>query len=326
MVIRTPRKLIAFAGGPVLVAALVAFTGAPASAGSGGLVPPSDLEVTEVDHTNATIAWDESPEADSYTVFWTPAPPPEWMGTIDTEALTASFPVTSPGARHYVTVMAIDGSRLASATISFDAPDAPPPEAPPTPEDVHADVAPGSVEVAWDPSVVDGEEADSYLIEWASDEEAVVTTGTSLSREIPQGSDELAVTVSARNGFDERSDPSDPLPVDVPPATDWEEWGAPTDLEVVADEDGDITAITWDRPTGGADPVTYRLNYHFADQEFESPIAQNDEPFIDVPAQIGDLVVCAPDSGPGQTWVIWVTAHAHDTTSPRSEETTICLA
>jgi hypothetical protein len=317
--------MVALSGGPALVLALVALGAAPAGAGPDRLEPPANLRVTEMDHTSVTVEWDPTGWAHRYTVIWTPGPPPEWVGWLETDGTVATFPVTSPGAPHTVTVVAQRGGSQVSSTIGFVVPDAPPPPVPPTPEDVQASVSPGSVTVQWEPSVVDGEEADAYVVRWTPDHSGTVTTDTSIIRNLPSGGD-LEITVTARNDAGEESDPSAPLGLTVPPAEEWEPLGPPTNLKVVADDDDNVTLIEWDPPTGGVDPVTYKLNYRFADQDLETWIAESSEPFIDVPAQIGELIVCPPDANPGQTWIIWVTAHSDGETSPRSEEATVCLA
>lgn len=321
---RVRKTAITLAGCSALVLAMATLAAAPASARPGGVDPPTNLRVTDLDHTSATISWDASPQADSYLVTWSPAPPPDWMGWFETTSTTGTFAVTHPGATHFVTVIAMRGSSMASTGMRFAAPEAPPPAVPPTPQDVEADVSPGSLTVEWEPSVVDGEEADSYVVRWKSDNFVTITSATSISRSLPAGAD-IEVTVSARNDGGAESDPSDAVEVTVPPAEEWEPLGPPTNLEVIADNNGRVTRVQWDPPTEGGESVTYRLNYRFGDQEFEQVIASNTEPFIDVPAMIGDMVVCAPGARPGQTWIIWVTAHSQGSTSPRSEEASICL-
>src|SRR5690606_22434591 len=318
------RTVTAFAGGTALLLAVAALGAAPASARPGGVDPPTNLRVTQLDHTSATIAWDASPQADPYLMTWSPAPPPEGMGWVETTSTTATLPVTHPGATHYLTVIAMRGSAMASASMRFVAPQAPPPPVPPTPEDVQATVSPGSLTLEWDPSVVDGKEAASYVVRWKSDNFVTITSATSITRSLPGGA-EVEVTVSARNEAGVESDPSEELDVTVPPAEEWEELGPPTNLEVISDGTGRVTRIQWDPPTGGIEPVTYRLNYRFGDQNTEQVIATSSAPFIDVPAVIGNLVVCSPNARPGQTWNVWVTAHSQGTTSPRSEEATVCL-
>lgn len=137
---------------------------------------------------------------------------------------------------------------------------------------------------------------------------------------------ELGVTITARNEFRDESDPSEPLSLTVPPADDWEDLTAPTNLELVV-SNGMIERIEWDPSDGGMDPVRYRLNYHFGDQGPDQAafIAESSKPFIDVPGQIGALFECSRTAFPGQSWVIWVTAHSHGTTSPPSEQATVCL-
>src|SRR5690606_41221091 len=129
---------------------------------------------------------------------WSPAPPPEWMGWVETTSTTATLPVTHPGATHYLTVIAMRGSAMASASMRFVAPKAPPPPVPPTPEDVQATVSPGSLTLERDPSVVDGKEAASYVVRWKSDNFVTITSATSITRNLPSHpADE--VTVSARH-------------------------------------------------------------------------------------------------------------------------------
>ncbi|HEY8451153.1 MAG: fibronectin type III domain-containing protein [Micromonosporaceae bacterium] len=318
------RRTVTFAGGAALLLAVAALGTAPASAQPGGVDPPTNVRVTELDHTSATIAWDASPRADSYVMTWSPAPPPEWTGWVETTSTTATLPVTHPGATHYVTVIAKRGPASASASLRFVAPKAPPPPVPPTPEDVAATVSPGTLTLEWDPSVVNGKEAASYVVRWKSDNFVTVTSATSITRSLPGGAD-VEVTVSARNEAGVESAPSETVDVTVPPAQEWEPLGPPTGLEVVSDRNGRITRIQWNAPTGGVEPVTYRLNYRFGDQNVDQVIATSSVPFIDVPTAIGDLVVCPPTANPGQTWIIWVTAHSQGTTSPRSEEATVCL-
>ena len=55
------RTVTAFAGGTALLLAVAALGAAPASARPGGVDPPTNLRVTQLDHTSATIAWDASP-------------------------------------------------------------------------------------------------------------------------------------------------------------------------------------------------------------------------------------------------------------------------
>src|SRR5690606_18465145 len=112
------RTVTLFAGGTALLLAMAALA-APASARPGAVDPPTNLRVTQVDHTSATIAWNASPQADSYLMTWSPAPPPEWMGWVETTSTTATLPVTHPGATHYLTVIAMRGSALASARMRF---------------------------------------------------------------------------------------------------------------------------------------------------------------------------------------------------------------
>lgn len=321
---RIPRRMIAIAGGPALVLAMLALAAAPAGAGPDRLAPPANLRVTQMDHTSVTVAWDPTSWAQSYTVIWDPGPPPEWVGWLETSGTVATFAVTSPGQPHTVTVVAERGSTRKSSTIGFVVPDAPPPPVPPTPDGVQATVSPGSVTVGWEPSVVDGQEAASYVVRWTPDHPGTVTADTSATRSLPAGGD-LQITVTARNEAGEESDPSAPLEVTVPPADDSEELGAPTNLQIIVGDDGLVSLIEWDPPAGAPDPVTYRLNYRFADQDFETWLAENTEPFIDVPVELDELIPCPEDYNPGLTWIIWITAHADGQTSPRSEETTVCL-
>lgn len=317
---RGPKWTTMVAAGVALGMVTIAFGASPASAA--WREPPDNLRVVELDHTSATVRWDATDWASSYTVIWTPAPPPAWVGWLTTGDTSATIPIAYPGEKYRVTVQATRGRTTRSSTIEFIVPDQPAPPVPPTPEHVAAAVSPGSVTVTWDPSFVDGKEADAYLVRWA--DTGTSTTETSLTLEFTAGA-ELELTVTARNGDDRDSPPSDPVSVTVPPADEWDDLGAPTNLRVIADDAGMVARVEWDPPTGGVEPVIYRLNYRFADQTFESWIAANSEPFIDVPAQIGELIVCPPDYNPGQTWIIWVTAHSDGQTSPRSGEATVCL-
>jgi hypothetical protein len=318
---QAPKWTALVAGGVALGLATIGVGASPTSAA--WREPPDNLRVVELDHTSATVRWDPTGWASSYTVIWTPAPPPEWVGWLRTDDPAATIPIAYPGQKYTVTVQAKRGRTTRSSSISFVAPDQPAAPIPPTPENVTAAVSPGSVTVAWDPSFVEGEEADTYLVRWA-DHTGTKTTDTSLTLEFAAGA-KLEITVAARNGDNRDSPPSDPLRVTVPPADEWEDLGRPTNLRLVAGDDGTVTRVEWDPPAGGVEPVIYRLNYRFADQNFESWIAENSEPFIDVPAQIGELIVCPPGHNPGQTWIIWVTAHSEGETSPRSAEATICL-
>lgn len=301
------------------VVVLLLATATPAAAQLYELAPPTDLRVTALDHTSATIAWDASPDATHYSVVWSTP-----VGWADVDGTSITIPIQFPGARHHVSVRAMGESDVSvSVGLSFTAPKAPPPPVPPTPEDVEVTAAPGTLTVAWEPSLVDGVEAETYVVRLRPGHTGIVTSDTSLTHVTPPGGD-FHVTVSARNGFFSTSEPSAPIDVTVPPAPDWEPLTQPGPPQLVV-EDGVVTRIEWEPSQGGAEPVVYQLDYRFADDPWEAWIARNDEPFIDVASQIGVLFVCDEGSAPGQTWVIWVTAHSHGTTSPRSAEATVCI-
>lgn len=109
---------------------------------------------------------------------------------------------------------------------------------------------------------------------------------------------------------------------------DREELSAPTNLRVNSDG-GVVESIHWGAAEGGVDPVTYRLNYFFADQgpDHSTWIAKAGTATSIDASDItpANLLVCEPDARPGQKWIIWVTAHSSGKTSPPSNTEQICI-
>lgn len=284
----TTSKIMSLGASLTLALATVVIGIGPAAAGTDPLPPPANLRVTDLDHTSATVEWDPSPGATHYTVIW--SPPVNWL---DTEDTSITFPVEWPGARYHVSVRAYDddGSSLASS-LTFTAPKAPPPPVPPMPENFQAAASPGSLTVEWDPSFVDGVEAEAYVVRLSPTHTGIVTSDTTLTHNVPPGH-EYSVTVTARNGFFSESERSEPLEVTVPPAEDWEPLTAPSNLR--------------------AAPVTYHLHLDGTEIESTRDLHLNSPYFAEC-------------TGPGQTPATFVvTATSHGVASPPSNSIILCL-
>ena len=308
--------------GPWLIVALVAALLTAPAAGASQLDPPRNLRVTALTQTTATIQWDAPPGADEET-WYRVETSRGWQRSYKF-AVGPSVTVTSlyPGQPYEVRVETLFEVNWSEPVAFQTLPVIPPP----TPENVTATVTPGSVTVEWEPSFLDGVEADWYVVRWTPQHSGVVTKATSMTRSLPPGG-ELSVTVAARKGVSYESPRSAPLELLVPPHPDWEPLGTPTNFRLVADAAGHIQRFEWDPPPGGMDPVTYVLNYRFGDQPEEPfiPIADSNQAFLDVPATIGRLSVCGPNPHPGSTWIIRVNARSHGEVSEPSNELMICL-
>lgn len=276
-----------------------------------------DVQATEVGPTSAVVQWEPPPgrSPDTYRVQLQRGWSTTYMFAYENRIeLTGLF----PGQTYQIRIEVLFEPSTWSEPAEFTTVEVP---APATPTDIDATVEPGRVTLEWVP--VEG--AVDYVVRWTPHHTGVTVNEPSVVREMPPGG-ELGVTITARNEFRDESDPSEPLSLTVPPADDWEDLTAPTNLELVV-SNGMIERIEWDPSDGGMDPVRYRLNYHFGDQGPDQAafIAESSKPFIDVPGQIGALFECSRTAFPGQSWVIWVTAHSHGTTSPPSEQATVCL-
>ena len=300
----------------VVAALLLASVATPAAGQLYELAPPTNLRVTALDHTRATIAWDPSPDAERYLVMW--SVPFDWAEVTDT---SITIPIQHPGATYHVSVRAESSEDVSVFQgLTFRAPNAPPPPVPPTPTGVEVTTAPGSLTVTWEPSFVDGEEADAYVVRLRPGHSGIVTTATTLTHQVPPGGD-FSVTVSARNGLFSTSQPSAPIDVTVPPSPDWTPLTAPGRPQVTV-EGGLTTRIEWAPASGGAPPITYRLNYRFPGDRFDSWLLETSHTSVDVQVEIGDVRgTCAPRHAA----TIWVTALSHGTTSPPSETALLCL-
>lgn len=314
---RTARRV-----GPLLAMALVAALLAAPPALADQPDPPTNLRVTAVTHSSATIEWDGPPGSDE-TTWYRVETSRGWERRYQ-YAVGPSVTLTNlyAGQPYEVRVESLYEVNW-SEPLAFETRPLLPP---PTPTNVRATVLPGSVTVEWDPSFLDGVEADWYVVRWNGFHTGVATKATSITRSMPPGGD-LSVTVTARTGLITESPRSEPLNLVVPPHPDWEPLGAPTNLRLVADDAGIIKRLEWDPPSGGMDPVTYVLNYRFGDQPDEPfiPIAGSSQAVLDIPSTIGRLFVCGPNAHPGSSWIVRVNAHSHGQVSAPSNELTICI-
>ncbi len=317
---RTASKILsALAAGALTATMLVIGTG---SASAAPVKPPKNVQVTEVTPSTATVEWDP-PSGHSG----------DWYRVMISRGWERDFAFVN-GTSHtfenlyagetYEVQVEVWFSAQWSDPVEFTTVDVLPP---PTPANVTATTGPGTVTLEWDPSIRDGEEADYYFVRWTPDSGKVWVTGTSITREIPSGA-ELSVTVAAFDAdFWRESEPSEPLEITVPPAEGWDELSAPTNLRL--NTDGNVVeSIEWDAAEGGADPVTYKINYHFGDQgpNQSAVIAEAGTATVIDASVIADLFVCEPNANPGQQWVIWVTAHSSGITSPPSNTELVCIS
>lgn len=295
---------------------LVLMTGiAPALADSTQV--PRNVQVTDVGHTTATVEWDPpgGHSGNWYRVELSRGGDRN-IGYVNGTSYT--FDRLDAGETYQVRVDYSDPVEFTTKDVI-----------PRTPTNVQASTAPGTVTVEWDPSIRDGEEADFYVVRWTPDSDGSRVSGTSITREIPSGA-ELNLTVAARyDGFYRESEPSQPLEVTVPPAEDWEALSAPTNFRLNTDG-GVVESFEWDAAEGGADPVTYTLNYRFGSEDpgtstliAKAGTATRIDASDITPT---DLLVCGPDARPGQKWIIWVTAHSSGKTSPPSNTGELCIS